>query len=195
MVQFNKGGVLIIMDTLYLILDEGGGGADVPANSPFSVNIELKKLPVFYSITSIDDTATGLPEVIAERIGKMSCSKKGLIFRSGANATLGASKHRIIYIELRGYFNFDNVSVNEWIRRIEIRNENGVLIADNGLPWGNGSYPPDAKNRAGLSGLHAAPAVINPELETALMGDETNKERELTTDEVAALERNEDNGL
>ena len=187
------------MDTLYLILDEGGGGADVPANSPFSVNIELKKLPVFYSITSIDDTATGLPDVIAERIGKMSCSKKGIIFRTGANAALAASKHRIIVIELRGYFNFDNVSVNEWIRRIEVRNENGVLIADNGLPWGDGTYPPDAKNRAGLAGLHSAPVASSNEF-ADLSGLDPNKEEEIVVGERGAgaqyaLDGNDDNGL
>ena len=104
--------------------------------------------------------------------------KDGFILR--VTLTTSASSG-LCFIEWRldGDFNFDNFLISDvgYDRRIEIRNENDVLIADNGLPWEDGTYPVDAKNRANLSGLHAAPAVINTELETTLMVDETNKER------------------
>ena len=93
--------------------------------------------------------------------------------------TQNLNNGKYIFI-LDGEFNCDMLSIinsSDGFGRVEIRNENDVLITDNGKPWSDGTYPPDAKNSAALSGLHAAPAVINPELETALMGDETNKER------------------
>lgn len=107
----------------------------------------------------------------------------GLTFRSGTIAVASDTARALNYVTLFGPFESDNLKITSdntavpYTGRLEVRNENGVLITDNGVPWGDGTYPPDAKNRAGLTGLHAAPAVINSELETALMGDETDKER------------------
>lgn len=95
---------------------------------------------------------------------------------NASSLTGGVKEH----VHLTGNFNYDEISIlsaSEEFKRIEIRNEYDVLITDNGKPWDDGTYPPDAKNRADLAGLHAAPAVINPELEAALMGDATNEER------------------
>ena len=163
------------MGKLIVTFDGGGGGEAIAAASAFSFRVESTG-HVFYRwgtrpfirgqgvqsvvglIASI--TTTGISEVIK--------------IASGYNAS---SNHIFIDVELEGNFNKDSISMalSNFNRRVEVRNEYGVLLADNGLSWADGTYPPDAKNRAGLTGLHAA--VINPELETALMGDGSNKER------------------
>ena len=164
------------MGYLYVIFDEGGGGESVPLNSEFFINIELKKIPIFVSSSIFDDSGQELSSTVS-RFNNIVFTNKRIVFRTGSSTINSTSPHKIIFIRVDGNFNYDNISVDPWVRRVEVRNEYGVLIADNGVPWGDGTYPPDAKNRAGLVGLHAAPAVINPELETALMGDATNEER------------------
>lgn len=132
----------------------------------------------------------------------MCAGNNTLRFFVGSYTTSG-NVYAIREVYLYGNFNMDELSLsltNNLDSRLEIRNENGVLIWDNGKPLPGDTYPPDAKNRSGLTGLHAGPAVINPELEVALTGDVTNKEAELTGSERGAgvqyaLEKDEDNGL
>ncbi len=90
------------------------------------------------------------------------------------------------YINLFGNYNFDNIKIiSSFNNRVEVRNENFVLITDNGLPWSDGTYPPDAKNRAGLTGLNAAPVASTNEF-ADLSELDPNKEEEITVGERGA---------
>lgn len=154
-----------------------GIGGETPLNSNVPIKMTFNRAKVFgYSFywEAPIDTGTG----IGMRPNILSVYNKSIVFNNPT--TISPSIVSKIIIAIDGNFNYDEIGIStpeNVLNRVEVRNENDVLIIDNGLPWGDGTYPPDAKNRAGLSGLHASPAVINPELETALMGDETNNER------------------
>ena len=129
----------------------------------------------FYLVSSLPIQSTSGVQYADCGVNYLQGNNGFLIRIYGAINSLGNNR---CHVKLFGNYNYDNIEIlDSFGNRVEIRNENGVLLADNGRPWLNGKYPPDAKNRADLAGLHASPAVINPELETALMGDETNKER------------------
>ena len=157
---------------LDVIIERGGG--NLPSGAYFAFNVG-KRMPIkmcgiyFEYSTGSGSGASGnfIVNVYPDFISVSTVS------------TIVGAVRGLVHVLLDGNFNYDSLSYRDSTidRRCEIRNENGVLLFDNGLPWLDGTYPPDAKNRAGLAGLHAAPTVINPELETALMGDETNTER------------------
>ena len=84
-----------------------------------------------------------------------------------------------VRVYMYGNFNFDEIQIDNmsFDRRVEVRNENDVLITDNGLPWADGTYPPDAKNRTGRP-LGMVNPNLTDELKSGLTGDLTNIERD-----------------
>ena len=155
-----------------------GGSASFPANTTVAVKF-AKYFKLYYASDKyeiVNEQENFIAALTRLSVG-VSYDSTHLGIRTGPQGISGGALIKQHFI-LHGNFNYDGVEIiGDVDSRVELRNEYGVLICDNGKPWGDGTYPPDAKNRAGLSGLHAAPAVINPELETALTGDLTNEER------------------
>lgn len=146
-----------------------GGGIELGANTAIRLNTynyKLRNCCIYWESENLYGTGINFyPNIIASY-------KRSIVFRNVSSIGAGVPKSKIV-VHFDGNFNYDTFTITipeTFTGRVEVRNDDNVLITDNGLPWGDGTYPPDAKNRARLSGLHAAPAVINPELETALMG-------------------------
>ena len=175
-----------------------GDGVALPLSSSIGINLDKFKL-MHYCIYS--KVPSDLGGGIAATAHFLTVYNKRIVFRN-ATAIAETTAGRTITCALFGNFNYDTISVytgTDFTGRVEIRNENDVLITDNGRPWGDGTYPPDAKNRAGLTGLHVAPIASSNEF-ADLSGLDPNKEEEITEAERGAgieyaLERDEDNGF
>ena len=159
-----------------------GGGVTVPAGAKFLIKSAkwVKVIEAYFGLYKGSDKPSTFGTL--PRNSTIYSASNGILIRS-LDSVAGTLDLSICYAILKGDFETDTLEISTdgldtpYPSRIEIRNEYGVLITDNGKPWPGGTYPPDAKNRSNLSGLQASPAAINPELETALMGDETNNER------------------
>lgn len=152
-----------------IIYERGGGSPDIVVSAQICT-ISTGKL-VFPTRVSQYIYKYGFG---GNSIGATVCVYGNDLILRSSFAYIGSNTREFVITVLDGNYNYDNFVITA-SRRIEIRNENGVLLADNGLPWGNGTYPPDAKNRTG-SPLSVANPNLMDELKNGLTGDLVNIE-------------------